>query len=300
MRTKYRIIKTEEELNKLIKCCKETGYACIDFETNAQPIYNKTFKPTILSVTFQPGFGCSIPLDHFETKGYTEPGWNWKKMLKLFGREVIENPDIVEEFLIKSGFHGVKYYDSSEQWRFGMDEDNSTNSIKLSKNTLTFKDFKYSENGDLISLIQLKKKINFKTAYNYIALKTNFIDTSPEYIESEIELPFGGWYKHIDHKNNEFCELVTYNKNILNEFEKIPSKLLLKDGVSITTQEKFDIRYCSESHRIIIPCLDDDKLIGAIGRFNKKKEPKTGVDKIPKPNFILSMEKSFWSINQIN
>lgn len=98
MRTKYRIIKTEEELNKLIKCCKETGYACIDFETNAQPIYNKTFKPTILSVTFQPGFGCSIPLQHHEAKNKKFCGndWNWKKMFSKFGHEVIENPDIVK------------------------------------------------------------------------------------------------------------------------------------------------------------------------------------------------------------
>lgn len=98
MRTKYRIIKTEEELNKLIKCCKETGYACIDFETNAEPIYNKTFKPTILSVTFQPGFGCSIPLQHHEAKNKKFCGndWNWKKMFSKFGHEVIENPDIVK------------------------------------------------------------------------------------------------------------------------------------------------------------------------------------------------------------
>lgn len=98
MRTKYRIIKTEEELNKLIKCCKETGYACIDFETNAQPIYNNTFKPTILSVTFQPGFGCSIPLQHHEAKNKKFCGndWNWKKMFSKFGHEVIENPDIVK------------------------------------------------------------------------------------------------------------------------------------------------------------------------------------------------------------
>lgn len=98
MRTKYRIIKTEEELNKLIECCKETGYACIDFETNAQPIYNKTFKATILSVTFQPGFGCSIPLQHHEAKKkkFCGKSWNWKKMLLKFGHEVIENPSIVK------------------------------------------------------------------------------------------------------------------------------------------------------------------------------------------------------------
>lgn len=96
METKYKIITNKQELKKLIQCCKQTGYASVDFETNAEPIYNKSFKPTILSVTFQPGFGCSIPLDHFETKKYTSSDWNWKKMLRKFGEEVIENPEVVK------------------------------------------------------------------------------------------------------------------------------------------------------------------------------------------------------------
>lgn len=96
METKYKIITNKKELKKLIQCCKQTGYASVDFETNAEPLYNKSFKPTILSVTFQPGFGCSIPLDHFETKKYTSKGWNWKKMLRKFGEEVIENPNVVK------------------------------------------------------------------------------------------------------------------------------------------------------------------------------------------------------------
>lgn len=96
METKYKIITNKQELKKLIQCCKQTGYASVDFETNAEPLYNKSFKPTILSVTFQPGFGCSIPLDHFETKKYTSKGWNWKKMLRKFGEEIIENPEVVK------------------------------------------------------------------------------------------------------------------------------------------------------------------------------------------------------------
>lgn len=96
METKYKIITNKQELKKLIQCCKQTGYASVDFETNAEPLYNKSFKPTILSVTFQPGFGCSIPLDHFETKKYTSKGWNWKKMLRKFSEEVIENPNVVK------------------------------------------------------------------------------------------------------------------------------------------------------------------------------------------------------------
>lgn len=96
METRYHIIRNKRELKKLIACCKATGYACCDYESNAEPIYNKSFKPTILSVSWMPGFGASIPLDHFETKDYTSPGWNWKKMLRKFGEEVIENYEITK------------------------------------------------------------------------------------------------------------------------------------------------------------------------------------------------------------
>lgn len=96
METRYHIIRNKRELKKLIACCKATGYASVDYETDGSPIYNKSFKPTILSVSWMPGFGASIPLDHFQTKEYTSPGWNWKKMLRKFGEEVIENYAIVK------------------------------------------------------------------------------------------------------------------------------------------------------------------------------------------------------------
>lgn len=96
MQTKYVIIKNKRMLKKVIELCKYTGYASVDYETDGSPIYNKGFKPTILSVSWMPGFGASIPLDHFETKDYTSPGWNWKKMLKKFGEEVIENYEITK------------------------------------------------------------------------------------------------------------------------------------------------------------------------------------------------------------
>ena len=96
MQTKYVIIKNKRMLKKVIELCKYTGYASVDYETDGSPIYNKGFKPTILSVSWMPGFGASIPLDHFQTKEYTSPGWNWKKMLRKFGEEVIENYEITK------------------------------------------------------------------------------------------------------------------------------------------------------------------------------------------------------------
>lgn len=96
METRTHIITTHEEVKRLVECCKATGYASVDFETNARPIYMDDFRPTILSVSFQPGFACSIPLLHFQTEEYCEDGWDGIKELKYFGHEVIENPNIVK------------------------------------------------------------------------------------------------------------------------------------------------------------------------------------------------------------
>lgn len=92
MFSNYHIIQNKEELNKLIHACKESGYASVDFETNGEPIYTHRFIPTILSVTFKAGFGCSIPLRHHEMS----EDHPWLEWLTKFGREVIENPDIVK------------------------------------------------------------------------------------------------------------------------------------------------------------------------------------------------------------
>lgn len=91
MESRYDIIKSFSQVKRLVKACLKTGIASVDFETNAEGIYNKTFKPTILSVTFQVGSGVSIPLCHHE---YENP--NWKRWLKYFGRKVVENPHITK------------------------------------------------------------------------------------------------------------------------------------------------------------------------------------------------------------
>lgn len=91
MESRYDIIKSFSQVKRLVKACLKTGIASVDFETNAEGIYNKTFKPTILSVTFQVGSGVSIPLCHHE---YENP--HWKRWLKYFGRKVVENPNIAK------------------------------------------------------------------------------------------------------------------------------------------------------------------------------------------------------------
>ena len=92
MKTKYHIIQSMDEVDTLIECCKKTGYCSYDFETNAEPLYNSTFKTTILSISFQPGFGCSIPTEHPETP----KNFPWKKAILKIGHELLENTDVTK------------------------------------------------------------------------------------------------------------------------------------------------------------------------------------------------------------
>lgn len=92
MISRYKIITTKKEVKQLIKACIETKYCCFDFETNAEPIYNDTFYPTILSVSFQVGSSVIIPLEHFESP----LNGKWLPLLQYFGRKVIENREITK------------------------------------------------------------------------------------------------------------------------------------------------------------------------------------------------------------
>ena len=88
----YKIIKNEKELDRLIKYCKKTGYASVDFETNALPFHSSLGYPTILGVSFQPGSGWIIPLGHFDSIFKDD----YVRILKKFGKEIIENPHILK------------------------------------------------------------------------------------------------------------------------------------------------------------------------------------------------------------
>ena len=92
--TKIKIITKREQVDKLISYCKKTKYASVDFETNGEPYHFENSYPTILGVSFQPGSAYIIPLGHFDSPFLKNN--EWISILKHFGKEVIENPEIVK------------------------------------------------------------------------------------------------------------------------------------------------------------------------------------------------------------
>lgn len=88
----YKIIGKFSEVKQLVKYCKQTGYCSSDFESwGTNSMYPGSY-PTILGVSFQPGSAWIIPLGHYDSPFKHD----WKKVLRYFGREIIENPDIIK------------------------------------------------------------------------------------------------------------------------------------------------------------------------------------------------------------
>lgn len=110
MPSKLKRITKPKHLKELIEYCKKTGYASFDFETNALPINDPLFLPTVVGVSFQIGSSYTLPLAHFESP--FRKNSKWLRMLKKLGKEVFENPEIVKiSWNAKFEYKILKLYD---------------------------------------------------------------------------------------------------------------------------------------------------------------------------------------------
>ena len=119
----YKIIKKKYQLKQLIRYCKATGYASIDFETSGHPYYNPMGYPTILGVSFQPGSAWILPLGHFDSPFFKNFGKDeeqpWYKMLRQFSKEVLEDTNIVKvAWNAKFEYLWLKRYNCKIKGRF--------------------------------------------------------------------------------------------------------------------------------------------------------------------------------------
>lgn len=90
-------------------------------------------------------------------------------------------------------------------------------------------------------------------------------------------------------------ENYVYENSDINIYPKAISNLFLDDGIGVYTQNRYDIRFCNKSNRIIIPYYFKGKLVGALGRYNQKKRPEhiqkyICVMKYHKKNFVFGYD----------
>ena len=90
MRSVYKIVRTEEEVDLLIKYIRKTRYCSHDWETTDLKYYSEVEFPICIGISFQPGSAWVVPLYHPESPFLD----NWEYIINKLGREIFEDPTI--------------------------------------------------------------------------------------------------------------------------------------------------------------------------------------------------------------
>jgi DNA polymerase I-like protein with 3'-5' exonuclease and polymerase domains len=90
--SKLVIAQNMKQVEDLMRHCNKTKYASTDFETTGFKYEDPNEHALILGVSFQPGSSWVLPLGHKDSPLKR----NYEKILYKFGKEVIENPDIIK------------------------------------------------------------------------------------------------------------------------------------------------------------------------------------------------------------
>lgn len=175
---------------------------------------------------------------------------------------LIKNTDKLLELLEHVGFYyiTIKYSDI----RFAYHEDGNRMAVSLDATTLFVTDYVRNIRGDIYTLLEYKMKTDFKTVFRYIKSQLKLSD------EVVVVKPkgrlFGGIYNKEIITN---AKITTYADDYLTkQYRKTGNTRFLKDGIGVDIQYRYDLHYCDESNRIIVPYWTENGLVGTVGRLD--------------------------------
>lgn len=210
------------------------------------------------------------------------------------------NEELIELILEKSGFHDISdKFSGGLEYRCAREEGSNPTAISVNKETLLAKNYTNNISGDIITLVQDKKKLTFPKTVDFIAKIVNFEEVE----QQDYKLPFGGFYKKIQRfRENNGVELEVLDESILDSFALIPNKLFFDDGISIEIQKKYKVGYDVMTDRISVPWRSvSGEIIGIMGRLNKYEidefENKwMPIYKFPKSKSVFGFSENYKSI----
>lgn len=189
-------------------------------------------------------------------------------------KEFIILNDKIEYILEELNCHHIKLHDN-RYYTFGMpDGDNNKSTIlyidnlSVIANTRDIQD-EYGH-SDLFSLICFLKDMYFSNALKWLCDLLNL----DYYSNDTVELPMSIQITQLLQEMNKGLELEENTKVkpiaevVLDTYYKIPNSKFLKEGISIKTQQEFELGMDLDSQRITIPIRDElGTLVGVKGRL---------------------------------
>lgn len=179
----------------------------------------------------------------------------------------MDNPEAIINTLDYFGFANIR--NLGNEIRCGHDYRRNKTSIcvRLKENPYLYvSDFSGDSSGDFFSFIIKAKNTDFRSVIKFVK---NELQLSDEYDLQVKRSVFGGVFAQLQKRHNLLNPQQVYDKAILNPYPQVFAKRFLDDNISLTAQNEFDIRYDTESQRILIPIYDSvGELIGLKGRAN--------------------------------
>ena len=186
-------------------------------------------------------------------------------MLKEIKKELLDNPEKLEELLEYFNFYNIHIHQSYISFGRAIDSSKKSIVIRLEKNDYLYvSDYARNINQDLFTYISEQRVVDFKDIISIVRKILKIDDFS---IFREPQGIFGGFYEKIRKKNEYTCR--TYDESILNKYVALANMRFIRDNITIDAQQFFNIRYDVESQGIVIPIYNQvGELMGVKVRCN--------------------------------
>lgn len=177
-------------------------------------------------------------------------------------KEYIYEQNKIEYILKQLGCHEIKYNAQKEYWSAAHADGDNPQGINIRNNEyLNYRSFSrgidYEDNKDLISLVEITKKLSFVEAIKYLH---NILDLPFEFTKKETKPK-----KRFD-PLNVFKRVLRSNRRIINvdDIHILDDKLLndfipmlhidwIRQGITERTRKKFGLAYSYKHRRVIMP-----------------------------------------------
>jgi DNA primase len=176
-------------------------------------------------------------------------------------KEYIYNENKIEYILKQLGCHEIRYNAQKEYWSAAQPDGDNPQGVNIRNNEyLNYRSFSrgidYEDNKDLISLVEIIKKISFVEALKYLH---KILDLPFEFKKNKDSPP-----KKVDHLNIFKRQLRSKRVVNVDDIHVLDDKLLddfvpmlhidwLREGIMPWTREKFKLAYSYKHKRVVIP-----------------------------------------------
>lgn len=181
-------------------------------------------------------------------------------------------PDDVLKVLNSLGLPNLSHNRGRNEIRYSSRVGGNPTSNIFYLDTLRYYSFSMGESGNLYTLVMNNQNCNFPQALEYVA---QVVGLSKNEFNTEIKLPFGGFYKKLIKQQREpELDIPTYPDSLLEEYNGQLSLQFFNDGINFQTQEKYHIGVDFSAMRIAIPQWTiNGQLCGIMGRAMGKDVP---------------------------